>query len=120
VSALAKIIRAAVHDDGATEHALRPDQLNEFIGDGPLGVALAVRLEVAEVANVALAVGGSAVLFVVGVDCMILLALVVQTSFERAVWLTMGTSGGAAVGVVAKGVYVHAALSVGVVASDVP
>lgn len=58
-----------MHNDGAAEHALRTDQLDELVGDGALGVALAVSLEVAKVADVALAVGWSAVGLLVRVDC---------------------------------------------------
>lgn len=69
VLALAKVVSAGVDDDGAAEHALRADQLDELVRDGALGVALGVGLEVAQVADVALAVGGGAVGLVVGVDC---------------------------------------------------
>lgn len=69
VAALAQIVGAGVHDDGAAEHALGPDELDVLVGDGALGVALAVGFEVAEVADVALAVGGGAVGFGEGVDC---------------------------------------------------
>lgn len=55
-------------DDGAAENALGADQLDVLVGDGALGVALAVGLEVAQVTDVALAVGGSTVGLVVGVD----------------------------------------------------
>ena len=68
VSALAEIIRAAVDNDGPTEHALGANQLNLLVGDGALGVALGVRLEVAEVADVAFAVRGGAVGFGERVD----------------------------------------------------
>lgn len=68
VTALAQIIRASVHDDGPAEHALGPDQLDLLVRDGALCVALAVRLEVAEIADVAFAVGGGAVGFGEGVD----------------------------------------------------
>ena len=44
------------------------DELDQLVGDGALGVALAVRLEVAQVADVALLVGWGAVLLVVWVD----------------------------------------------------
>jgi len=57
-----------VHDDGAAQHALGADQLDELVRDGAFGVALGVGLEVAQVADVALAVGGGAVGLVVGVD----------------------------------------------------
>lgn len=68
VSALAQIVRASVHDDGPAEHALGTDQLDLLVGDGALGVALGVRLEVAEVPDVAFAVGGGAVGLGEGVD----------------------------------------------------
>lgn len=55
-------------NDGAAEDALRADQLDELVRDGALGVALGVGLEVAQVTDVALAVGGGAVGLVVGVD----------------------------------------------------
>lgn len=68
VSALAQIVRAAVHDDRSAQDALRPDQLDLLVRDGALGVPLAVGLEVAEVADVAFAVGWGAVGFGEGVD----------------------------------------------------
>lgn len=68
VLALAKVVGAGVHDDGAAQHALRADQLDELVRDGALGVALGVGLEVAQVTNVALAVRGGAVGLVVRVD----------------------------------------------------
>lgn len=70
VLALAEVVGAGVDDDGAAEDALRADQLDELVRDGALGVALGVGLEVAQVADVALAVGGGAVGLVVGVDWM--------------------------------------------------
>ena len=70
VLALAEVVGAGVDDDGAAEDALRADQLDELVRDGALGVALGVGLEVAQVADVALAVGGGAVGLVVGVDCV--------------------------------------------------
>jgi len=99
VPALAEVVSARVHHNRTSEHALRPDQLDVLVGDGALGVALAVGLEVAQVANVALRVRGGAVLFAVGVE--------------------VRTGAGAAVGVVAEGVDVHATLGVGIVAGDV-
>ena len=68
MSALAQIVGARVHDNGPTEHALGTDQLDLIVRDGTLGVALSVRLEVAEVTNVAFGVGGGAVGFAEGVD----------------------------------------------------
>ena len=69
VLALAEIISAGVHDNSAAEDALGADQLDVLVRDGALGVALGIGLEVAQVADVALAVGGGAVGLVVGVDC---------------------------------------------------
>lgn len=71
VSALAQVVRAGVHDNGPAQHALGPDQLDLLVRDGALGVALAVRLEVAEVADVAFAVGGGAVGLGEGVDWVV-------------------------------------------------
>ncbi len=68
VSALAQVIGARMHDNGPTEDALRTDQLDLLVRDGALCVALAVRLEVAEVADVAFAVGGGAVRLGEGID----------------------------------------------------
>ena len=69
VPALAQVVGAGVHDDGPAEDALGADELDMLVRDGALGVALSVRLEVAKVADVALAVGGGAVSFGEGVDC---------------------------------------------------
>lgn len=68
VAALAEVVGAGVDNDGAAEDALGADQLDVLVGDSALGVALGVGLEVAQVADVALAVGGSTVGLVVGVD----------------------------------------------------
>jgi hypothetical protein len=67
-SLLALLVLALADDDGAAEHALRADQLDELVRDAALGVALGVGLEVAQVADVALAVRRGAVGLVVGVD----------------------------------------------------
>jgi hypothetical protein len=79
VLALTEVVGAGVHDDGAAQHALRADQLDELVRDAALGVALGVGLEVAQVADVALAVGGGAVGLVVGVDC----------GWEREGWVSL-------------------------------
>ena len=63
VTTLSEIIGAGVDDDGASEDALETDELDEVVGDGAFDVALGVGLEVAEVANVALLVGGGAMGF---------------------------------------------------------
>ncbi|KAL9037753.1 MAG: hypothetical protein Q9214_005558 [Letrouitia sp. 1 TL-2023] len=68
VPALAQVVGAGVDDNGAAEHALRADQLDLAVGDGALGVALRVGLEVPEVADVAVVVGRGAVFFGMGVD----------------------------------------------------
>jgi len=99
VVAPAQIISAAVHNHSAANHAIRPDQFDQAIRDGSVDVALTVCLEVAEIADVTLIVGGSAVGLVVGVE--------------------MRSSARAAIGVVAEGMDVNAALSVGVIAGDV-
>lgn len=79
---------------------MRANQLDVAVLNGALGVALGVRLDVAEITNVADGVRRSAVGLAVRVE--------------------VRASRGAAVGVVAKGVDVEAALRVGVVARDVP
>lgn len=53
MAALAQIIRAGMHDDGAAQHGVFADQLDVLVGDGALAVALPVRVEVAQVADVA-------------------------------------------------------------------
>ena len=69
VPAFAQVVRARVDDDRPAEDALGPDELDLLVRHGPLGVALRVRLEVAEVADVAFGVLGGAVRFAEGVDC---------------------------------------------------
>jgi len=100
VTTLAEIVSAAVNNDSATKNALWADQLDVLVSDGALAIALAVGLEVAEVTDVTLRVGGCAV--------------------SLAVWVEVRASAGASVGVVTKGVNVHATLSVGIIAADVP
>jgi hypothetical protein len=68
VASLAEVIGAAVDDNRAADHALGSDQLDELVRHAALAVALAVGLEVAQVANVALAVLGGAVGLAVWVD----------------------------------------------------
>lgn len=98
MSALAQIIRTRMHHDGASEHALRPNQLDVLVRNGALGIALAVRLEVAQITDVALGVVGGAV------------------GFAKRVEVRAGAC--AAVGVVAELVDVHATLGGGVVTGD--
>ena len=47
VAALAEVVGAGVHDDGAAQHALGPDQLHHLVRDAAFAVALSVGLEVA-------------------------------------------------------------------------
>lgn len=68
ISTLSEIIGASVHNNCTSQHALRADQLDQLVSDGALGVALAVSLEVAEITDMAVGVGGGAVLFGVWVD----------------------------------------------------
>ena len=51
------------------QNAILPDELDVLVGDGALGVALGVGLEVAQIPDVALVVRGRAVRFAEGVDC---------------------------------------------------
>jgi len=69
MSALAQIVRPSMHNNRASEHALRPNQLDLLVRDGALGIALGVGFEVAEITDVALGVAGGAVGFGEGVDC---------------------------------------------------
>jgi hypothetical protein len=69
VVALAEVVGAGVNNNSAAKNALRADQLDELVRDAARGVALGVGLEIAQVADVALAVAGGAVGLVVGVDC---------------------------------------------------
>ena len=68
VAALAEVVSAGMHNNGASEDALRADQLDELVAHRTLCVALAIGLEVAQVADVAVAVVGRAVLLAVGID----------------------------------------------------
>jgi len=68
VASLSEIVGASVDDNGAAENAVWTDQLDELVSDGALSVALTVGLEVAQVTNVTLGVGWSAVLLAVWVD----------------------------------------------------
>lgn len=110
-----------MHDNGAAENALGADQLDKLVRDRALGVTLAVSLEVAKVTDVTLRVRRGSVGLAVRVDyanqsCVLIIHLF---SIMGCV-LTVRAGRGAAVGVVAVGVNVHTALSVGIVAGDVP
>ena len=100
VSTLAEIIGASVDNNGAANDTLRSNELNQLVLNASLSVTLGIGLEVTKVTNVALLILWGAVSLVVGVE--------------------VGSSGSAAIGVVAESVDVHATLSVGVVAGDVP
>lgn len=69
VFGLAQIIGASVHDNRPAQDALGPNQLDLLVREAALGVAPAVRLEVAQVADVALVVVGGAVCLGEGIDC---------------------------------------------------
>jgi hypothetical protein len=110
-----------MHHDCASEHALRANELDELVLHAALRVALPVRLEVAKVTYVAVAVFWGAVFLAVGVDC----ATLVSTSSEAVLLAggcvrTMRTSARAAVGIVTESMDVHATLGVGIVAGHIP
>ena len=124
---LAKVIGTGVDDKSPAEDALGADQLDELVADGALGVALTVSLVVAQVTYMAHRVGWGAVGLVLGVDCSCQRAVLGKISLPPRQYsgradqrLTVRAGRGAAVGVVAKSVNVHATLSVGIVAGDVP
>jgi len=89
-----------VDNDGASENTVLADQLDEAVADASLGVSLTISLDVAQVTNVAFRVGWSTV--------------------SLAVWVVVGPSAGASVCVITELMDVHATLSIGVVAGDVP
>lgn len=57
-----QIIRSGMDDESAAENTLGADQFDEVIGDGALGIALAVGFEVAKISDVADGVRRGAVL----------------------------------------------------------
>ena len=137
VSALAEVISSSVNDNGAANDALGANQLDQLVRGAALSVTLTVGLEVTQVTNVALVVFGRAVRLVVGVDWMGVLvwyasrwlhlqggcscvsgAGLLKCRYRYV--LTVRTSRRATVCVIAESVNVHATLSIGVVASDVP
>ena len=69
IATFAEIISASVHNNRASEDTLRPDELDVLVIHAALCVALTVRLEVTQVADVAVAVFWGTVFLVVGVDC---------------------------------------------------
>lgn len=100
------------------DNALWSDQLDELISDCALAIALSISLEVSKVTNVTGLIGRSTVGLSVRVDY----SLSAQSPRYPHVYVlrTVGSSGGASVGVVTEGVDVHATLGIWVVASDVP
>jgi len=101
------------------------DQLDQLVLDRALCVALAISLEVAQVTDVTLLVRWSTVGLSLRVDCGSGRKRSVGEILTEAVGsvkgiLTVRAGAGAAVGVVAIGMDVHATLSVGIMASDVP
>jgi len=107
-----------------TNDAVRADQLDQPIGNAALGIPLAVRHTVTQVTDMALVVFGGTVGFVVGVDCAVPpppVSLCQLPTFSRpSTLLTVRSGARAAVGVVTKGVDVHAALGVRIVAGNAP
>ena len=57
-----------MNNNRASQHALRSDQLDHLVFDATLCVPLSIRLEITEIANVTLGVGGATVSFGEGVD----------------------------------------------------
>lgn len=99
MSALAQIIRTSMHHNRASEDALGPNQLDVLVRHRAFGVALTIGLDISQITHVALGVPRCAMGFAERVE--------------------VGPGAGAAVGVVAELVDVHAALGGGVVAGDV-
>lgn len=68
VTTTAQVVSASVDDNGAAEHALLANKLDKLVLHGANRVALGISLDVAQVTNVALVVGGSTVGLGEGVD----------------------------------------------------
>jgi fructose-1-phosphate kinase PfkB-like protein len=64
----AEVISAGVDDQGTAQDALGTEQLDELVLHGAGRIALGIGLEVAQVTDVALGVGGSTVGLAEGVD----------------------------------------------------
>jgi hypothetical protein len=143
VSALAEVVGAGVDNNGAlwksvwlyvwrkgkvtyANDALGADELDQLVLDAALGVTLAVGLEVTEVTDVTLLVAGGTVGLVVRVDWRWSAHVhdcrhnIVCAAYQISSALTVRSGRSAAVSVVTEGVDVHATLSVGIVASDIP
>jgi len=89
-----------VDDNSTADNALWTDQLNKLVLDRALAIALSIGLEVAKVTNVTDLVGRGTVCLAMGVE--------------------MRPRRCATVCVVTELVDVHATLSIGIVAGDVP
>lgn len=68
VTTLSQIVGASMDDDGSSDDAFWANQFDEAVFDGAFAIALSIRLEVAEISDVTLSVGGGAMLFAVWVD----------------------------------------------------
>lgn len=68
MTSLAQVIGTGMYDNGPAKDALRADQLDEVVLDGPFGVTLVVCFEVAKVADVTDRVRRGAVFFREGID----------------------------------------------------
>jgi len=68
VAALAKVISTGVDDQSTAQNALGTEQLDELVLHGTGSIALGISLEVAQVTDVAVRVGGSTVGLAEGVD----------------------------------------------------
>jgi hypothetical protein len=129
LSTLVQIITLCSALGTYADNALGPNELDVLVGHGARGVALGIRLDVAEVTNVAVLVARGAVGLVVGVDYAKSsksksrkrgVEEGTKPSWPRNPVPTVRASRGAAIGVVTKGVDVHATLGVGIVAGNVP
>lgn len=94
IAALAEVVSTGVDDEASTNDGVRAVEGDDLVGKVELSGTAAVRLDITEVTNVPLGVGGSTVVLFKGV--------------------VMGASRGTAVGVVSKLVDVHASLGVSV------
>lgn len=99
MATLSKIVLTTVDNDGSANNGVVTSQLEKRVLENTLGNTLRVSLDVSEVTNVSLRVGGTTVVLLEGVE--------------------VGAGRSAAVGVVTKLVDVESSLSVGIVALDV-
>jgi len=100
VASPAEIISSGVDDNSTTDNALWTNQFDELVSDRALAIALAICLEVAQIAYMTGLIRWSTVCLAKRVE--------------------VGAGGCAPVCVVTELVDVHATLSIGVIASDVP